>query len=96
MPTSKISLLSSDQFQLPFAASHDNTEDRLDYLFPQHEYFHQSMVVADCVSELFLDGSRGLDGAGFFAATLLNRKETQTSKGKNSLDSLKELFILKI
>ena len=53
------------------------------------------MVVADCVSELFLDGSRGLDGAGFFAATLLNRKETQTSKKKNSLDSLKELFILK-
>ena len=72
-----------------------NKEDRLAYLLPQHEYFHQGMVLADCESELFRDGSRGLEGGAFFVATLLNRKEAQTSKGKNSLDSLKDLFLLK-
>ena len=54
-----------------------------------------SSFLSPCESELFRDGSRGLDGGGFFAATLLNRKEAQTSEGKNSVDSLKELFILK-
>ena len=60
----------------------DTNEDRLDYLIPSHEFFHQGMVVADCKSELFRDGSRGLEGGAFFLATLLNRKEAQTSKGR--------------
>ena len=73
----------------------DNIEDRLGYLLPQHEFFHQGMVLADCESELVRDGSRGLEGGAFFAATLLNRKEAQTSKGKHSMDALKDFYALK-
>ena len=73
----------------------ETREDRLDFLIPQHEFFHQAMVLADCESELFRDESRGLEAGAFFLATLLNRKEAQTSKGKNSLDSLKDFFLLK-
>ena len=53
------------------------------------------MVLADCESELVRDGSRGLEGGAFFAATLLNRKEAQTSKGKHSMDALKDFYALK-
>ena len=52
-------------------------------------------MVADCESELFRDGSRGLEGGAFFLATLLNRKEAQTSKGKNAMDSLKDFYHIK-
>ena len=56
----------------------ENSEaDCLGYLLPAHEYFHQSMAVADCESELFRDSSRGLDGGAFFLATLLNRKDAK-------------------
>ena len=68
----------------------------LGYLLPAHEYFHQSMVVADCESELFRDGSRGLHGGAFFVATLLNRKEAKTARGKDNIDSLKDLILLKV
>ena len=73
----------------------ETSEDRLDFLIPQHEFFHQGMVVADCESKLFRDESRGLEGGAFFLATLLNRKEAQTSKGKNAMDSLKDFYLLK-
>ena len=65
-------------------------------MLPAHEYFHQSMVVADCESELFRDGSRGLHGGAFFVATLLNRKEAKTARGKDNIDSLKDLILLKV
>ena len=73
----------------------ETQKERLDFLLPQHEFFHQGMVLADCESELFRDDSRGLEGGGFFVATLLNRKETLTSKGKNAMDGFKDLYILK-
>ena len=39
-----------------FSKTDENTEaDRLGFLLPAHEYFHQSMVVADCESELVRD-----------------------------------------
>ena len=53
------------------------------------------MVVADCESELFRDGSRGLAGGAFFMATLLNRKEAKTARGKDDIDSLKDFILLK-
>ena len=53
------------------------------------------MVVADCESELFRDNSRGLEGGAFFVTTLLNRKEARTAKGKNAIDSFKDIFMLK-
>ena len=53
------------------------------------------MVVCDCENELFRDNTRGLEGGAFFVATLLNRKEAKTSKGKNAIDSLKDFFLLK-
>ena len=54
------------------------------------------MVVADCESELFRDNSRGLHGGAFFVATLLNRKEAKTARGKDNIDSLKDLINLKV
>ena len=53
------------------------------------------MVMADCESELFREDSRGLNGGAFFLATLLNRKEAKSSKGKNNIDSLKDFYLLK-
>ena len=70
-------------------------EERLEFLLPQHEFFHQMMVTADCESELFRDNSRGLEGGAFLLATILNRKEAKTSKGKTGLDSLKDFYVLK-
>ena len=70
-------------------------EERLEFLLPQHEFFHQMMVIADCESELFRDNSRGLEGGAFLMATMLNRKEAKTSKGKTGLDSLKDFYVLK-
>ena len=69
--------------------------ERLGFILPQHEFFHQMMVMADCESELVRDNSRGLDGGAFFQATLLNRKEAKTAKGKNAIDELKEFYLLK-
>ena len=59
---------------------------RLGFILPSHEYFHQKMVVADCATELFRDSSRGLEGGFFFITTLLQRKEARTGKGKDSID----------
>ena len=73
----------------------DTRKERLDFLLSQHEYFHQGMAVADCESVLFRDESRGLEGGAFFTATLLNRKETLTAKGKNAMDEFKDLYLLK-
>ena len=79
-----------------FSKTDENTEaDRLGFLLPAHEYFHQSMVVADCESELVRDGSRGLQGGAFFMATLLNRREAKSGRGKDSIDALKDLILLK-
>ena len=73
----------------------NSASDSLGYLLPAHEYFHQSMAVADCDSELFRDCSRGLDGGAFFLATLLNRKDAKTKKGKDAIDALKDFITLK-
>ena len=74
----------------------ENSEaDCLGYILPAHEYFHQSMAVADCDSELFRDSSRGLEGGAFFIATLLNRKDAKTKKGKDAIDALKDFLLLK-
>ena len=73
----------------------NTTADSLGYLLPAHEYFHQSMAVADCNNELFRDCSRGLDGGAFFLATLLNRKDAKTKKGKDAIDALKDFITLK-
>ena len=67
----------------------------LGYILPAHEYFHQSMVVADCENELFRDCSRGLEGGSFFVATLLNRKDAKLKRGKDAIDSLKDFISLK-
>ena len=69
--------------------------ESLGHLLPCHEGFHLSMVIADCDSELFRDSTRGLEGGAFFAATLLNRKDAKTKKGKDAIDSLKDFIILK-
>ena len=68
--------------------------DSLEFIIPSHELFHQSMVVADCINELFREDSRGLEGGLFFEATMLNRREAKTGKGKDSIDSLKDFFLL--
>ena len=73
----------------------NSEEDRLGFILPAHEYFHQSMVVADCEKELFMDNSRGLEGGAFFAATLLNRKDVKTQKAKDAIDSMKDFILLK-
>ena len=74
----------------------ENSEvDRLGFILPAHEYFHQSMVVADCESALFRDSSRGLEGGSFFLATILNRKEAKTGKGKDSIDPIKDFLLIK-
>ena len=53
------------------------------------------MVIADCHNELFRDCSRGLDGGAFFAATILNRKDAKSKKGKDAIDALKDFILLK-
>ena len=80
-----------------FSSKLDETTEveGLCFLQPQHEYFHQYMVLADCENELFRDGSRGLEGGSFFLATLLNRKDARTKKGKDAIDALEEFFLLK-
>ena len=70
-------------------------KDRLNFILPSHELFHQSMVVADCESKLFRDTSRGLEGGAFFQATILHRKEAKLGKGKDSIDALKDMILLK-
>ena len=44
---------------------------------------------------MFRDKSRGLEGGYFHSATLLNRKEVKSKKGKNAIDEFKEFFLLK-
>ena len=68
---------------------------RLGNILPSHEYFHQSMVVADCSSQLFRESSRGLPGGVHFIATMLNRKEAKTGRGKDCIDELKDFILLK-
>ena len=76
--------------------SDENTQAAsLGFLLPSHEYFHQSMVVADCESELFMDSSRGLEGGAFFVATILNRKEAKAKKGKDAIDEIKDFILIK-
>lgn len=53
------------------------------------------MVLADCESELFRENSRGLEGGSFFVATLLNRREAKTQKGKDAIDAIKDFILLK-
>ena len=72
-----------------------NEKERLAFLLPSHELFHQSMVVADCESQLFRDNSRGLEGGAYFQATILQRKEAKTGKGKDSIDALSDMLLLK-
>ena len=72
-----------------------NKEESLGFILPQHEYFHQSMVLADCESELFRDCSRGLEGGSYFVATILNRREAKTQKGKDAIDPIKDYILLK-
>ena len=73
----------------------NSCDESLGFILPQHEYFHQSMVLADCESELFRDNTRGLEGGSFFVATLLNRREAKTQKGKDSIDAIKDFILLK-
>ena len=73
----------------------DTEAASLGYILPSHEYFHQSMMIADCESELFRDSTRGLEGGAFFMATLLNRKDAKLKKGKDAIDSLKDFITLK-
>ena len=70
-------------------------EAQLDYLLPQHELFHQYFVMADSESQLFREKSRGLSGGSFLLATLLNRQDVKTKKGKDAIDSFKDFFLLK-
>ena len=53
------------------------------------------MVLADCENELFRDSSRGQEGGSFFLATLLNRKDARTQRGKDAVDAFEEYFLLK-
>ena len=41
-------------------------DERLAFVTPIHEYFHQTMCMMDISSELFRDCTRGLDGGAFF------------------------------
>ena len=67
-------------------------EDRLAFVLPVHEYFHQQMAMIDISSQLFRDNSRGLDGGAFSSAILIDRKKAKTSKGKDEFDSLKDFI----
>ena len=80
-----------------FSSKLDETtqEARLGFLLPQHEYFHQSFVVADCENALLRDTSRGLEGGLFYSATLLGRKEVKSKKGKDAINEYEEFFLLK-
>ena len=70
-------------------------ESRLQFLIVNHEYFHQSMALADVEHELFRDRSRGLDGGAYFLASLLNRKDARTKKGKEAIDAIEDFLLLK-
>ena len=70
-------------------------EGRLDFILPQHEFFHQYFVLADCENQLFREKSRGLPGGSFLLATILNRKDVKSKKGKDAIEAFKEFFLLK-
>lgn len=69
--------------------------DRLNFLLPCHEYFHQSFVVVDCANVLLREKSRGSDGGVFFEASMLKRKEAKHAKAKDAIDELKDFMFLK-
>ena len=52
-------------------------------------------MVADAESAITRESSRGLPGGSFLLATILNRKDVRTKKGKEAVDSFKDFFILK-
>ena len=64
-------------------------------MLPQHEYFHQYFVTADAENELFREDSRGLPGGSFLLATILNRKDAKSKRGKDTIEAFKEFFLLK-
>ena len=64
-------------------------------MLPQHEYFHQYFVTADAENELFREDSRGLPGGSFLLATILNRKDAKSKRGKDAIEAFKEFFLLK-
>ena len=67
-------------------------EDRLGYILPGYEFFHQDMVTADCRKELFMDPSRGLPGGSFHKATLINRTDAKEKKGKEAISSISDFI----
>ena len=69
-------------------------EDKLGFLIPTHEYFHQSFCWTDCILELFRNSSKGLDGGFYFIATMLNRKDVKVKHGKHSYDEFEDFFRL--
>ena len=73
----------------------NTTEGQLRFLLPQHEYFHQYFVLADCESQLFREKSRGLSGGSYLLATLLNRKDAKNRKGKEAVEALGDFYKLK-
>ena len=90
-PSLPISLIISVYSKLDEA----NAEERLQFVMPQHEFFHQYMVIADVENQLFRDRSRGLAGGSFLLATLLNRKDAKSKKGKDAVEAFREFFLLK-
>lgn len=80
-----------------FFSKLDETTDksRLKFVLPQHEYFHQYMVLADAESEITRENSRGLPGGSFLLATILNRKDARMKKGKEAIEAFKDFFELK-
>ena len=70
-------------------------EKRLSFLLPQHEYFHQYFVLADCENKLFRESSRGLEGGSFYCASVLNRKDAKLKRGKDAIEEMKEYYLLK-
>ena len=70
-------------------------ENQLQFLIVNHEYFHQSMALADVEHELFRDSSRGLEGGSYFIASLLNRKDARSKKGKEAIDAIEEYLLIK-
>ena len=53
------------------------------------------MVLADAESEITREKSRGLTGGSFLLATILNRKDAKSKKGKEAVDAFKDFFQLK-
>ena len=52
-------------------------------------------MTADAKNELFREDSRGLPGGSFLLATILNRKDAKSKRGKDAIEAFKEFFLLK-